>query len=136
MFNGGDITEIACKHPTLGSFVFHPKSAEDFTLDPGGYLNSDDQNMVTGDGQIIRQKNRKVWSMEGIVAWDMDTNETVHKLQDLANNPGESEWTFTHINGTSWGGNGSPVGDIQGNTNTSQITLKVNGGGQLLKINF
>ncbi len=134
MFNGGDIIEITCKHPTLGSFVFHPKSAEDFTLDVGGYLNSDDQNMITGNGQIIRQKNRKVWSMEGIVAWDMETSETVHQIQDLIDSPLESDWTFTHINGTIWGGKGSPVGDNQGNANTAQITLKVNGGGKLLRI--
>lgn len=131
MFNGGDITEISCKHPTLGSFVFFPKSAEDFTLDPGGYTNSDDANMITGNRQIIRQKNAKVWSMEGTIAWDMETNQTVHQIQQLADSPVEAEWIFTHINGTVWGGKGAPVGDIQGNTNTAQVTLKVNGGGEL-----
>lgn len=134
MYNGGDILEITCKHPTLGSFVFAPKSAEDFTLDPGGFMNSDDANMVTGNGSIIRQKNRKVWSMEGIVAWDMETAQDVHKIQQLANSTVESDWTFTHISGVIFGGKGAPVGDIQGNMNSAQITLKVNGGGTLNKL--
>jgi len=134
MYNGGDIIEISCKHPVLGSFVFAPKSAEDFTLDPGGYTNSDDANMVTGSGEIIRQKNRKVWSMDGTVAWDMETVGDVHRVQDLADSPLESEWIFTHINGTSFGGKGSPVGDIQGNMNNATLKLKVNGGGKLLPL--
>lgn len=134
MFNGGDITEISCKHPTLGSFAFFPKAAEDFTLDPGGYTNSDDVNNVTGAGDIIRQKNRKVWSMEGILAWDMEVQQDVHKIQELADSSVESDWIFTHINGTVYGGKGAPVGDIQGNMNTAQITLKVNGGGKLLPL--
>lgn len=134
MYNGGDIIEVSCKHPTLGSFVFAPKAAEDFTLDPGGYTNSDDGNMVTGNGQIIRQKNRKVWSMEGTLAWDMDTNMDLQKIQELANSPVESEWLFVHISGVSYGGKGSPVGDIQGNLNAATFTLKVNGGGVLKKL--
>ena len=134
MFTGGDIIEVTCKHSVLGSFVFQPKSAEDFTLDPGGYNNSDDENMVTGAGEPIRQMNRKVWSLEGVVAWDMDSSETVHQVQDLMDSPIDGDWTFTHINGTIYGGKGKPVGDNKGNMNTAQIPLKVNGGGKLLKI--
>ena len=35
------------------------------------------------------------------------------------------DWTITSINGAVYGGKGKPVGDLQGNTNTSLITLKL-----------
>lgn len=131
---GGDITEITYNHPSLGTGTIYPKAAEDSTIDLGGFRGNDDTNMVDGGGHNIRQLNRVRWSVETTVAWDMNTREDLEKLTDLAGDPQESDWTFTHINGTVYGGKGAPVGDMAGNGNAATFTLKVSGGGKLKKI--
>jgi hypothetical protein len=131
---GGDIIEITYNHPTLGSGTIFPKSAEDGTFDLGGFRSNDDANMIDGGGNMIDQINRTRWSVETTVAWDMNVDETLEKLVALSGSPEQADWTFTHINGTIYGGKGKPVGDIQGNSNASTFTLKVSGGGTLKKI--
>lgn len=133
-FIAGDILEISYKHPTLGSGTWFPKSSEDGTNDPGGYRSNDDANMITGDGQMIDQINRIRWSFEGVVAWDMETVNELNQARQLAASPVLADWTITHINGVVWGGKGKPVGDINGNTNTGQMGIKISGSGQLTKI--
>jgi hypothetical protein len=134
MFSGGDILEISYKHPVLGSGVFFPKSSEDGTFDPGGYRSDDDANSITGDGQMIDKINRVRWSFESNVAWDMSVQDEVGQMIALAASPVLADWTVTHINGTIFGGKGKPVGDIQGNTNSAQMKLKLAGGGKMVKI--
>jgi len=134
MFTGGDILEISYKHPTLGAGTWFPKSSEDGTNDPGGYRSNDDANMITGDGQIINQINRVRWSFEGVVAWDMATANELDQARKLAGSPVDADFTITHITGVVWGGKGRPVGDINGNTNTAQMSIKLAGGGLLTKI--
>lgn len=131
---GGDIIEITFNHPTLGSGIIFPKAAEDSTFDLGGFVSNDDANGVDGSGEMIDQLNRKRWSFEGTVAWDMNTREDLEKLQELSNDPVLSEWTVTHINGTVYGGSGKPVGDLQGNGNAATFPLKLAGGGRMKKI--
>ncbi len=134
MFAAGDILEISYKHPVIGSGVLFPKAGEDGTFDPGGFRSNDDANMVAAAGQNIRQINRVKWSFESTVAWDMAVQDEVAQMARLSAHPVDADWTFTHINGTIWGGKGSPVGDIQGNTNTGQMSIKLSGGGELKKI--
>lgn len=131
---GGDIIEITYNHPTLGSGTIYPKAAEDSTFDLGGIRTSDDANMVDGAGATIRQMNRVRWSYEGPVAWDMNDREDLDNITALAGDPVEADWTFSHINGSVWKGKGAPVGDLQGNGNQATFTLKVSGGGRLVKI--
>lgn len=131
MFTGGDILEISYKHPTLGAGTWFPKSNEDGTVDPGGYRSTDDANMITGDGQMIDQINRVRWSFEGVVSWDMDSADELAQARRLAASPVLADWTITHINGTVWGGKGKPVGDVQGSTNSPQMSIKLAGGGLL-----
>lgn len=131
---GGDIIEITFNHPTLGSGIIFPKAAEDSTFDLGGFVSNDDANGVDGSGEMIDQLNRKRWSFEGTVAWDMNTREDLEKLQSLSNDPVQAEWTMTHINGTVYGGTGKPVGDLQGNGNAATFALKLAGGGRMKKI--
>lgn len=134
MFSGGDILEISYKHPTVGAGTWFPKSSEDGTVDPGGYRAADDANMITGSGDMIDQINRVRWSFEGVVSWDMATVNELEQARLLAASPVLADWTITHINGTVWGGKGKPVGDINGNTNTAQMPIKLAGGGLLTKI--
>ena len=134
MFTGGDIQEISYKHPTLGSGSWEPKASEDGTFDPGGYRSNDDANMVTGAGQMIDQMNMVRWSVESVVAWDMTVSDELAQARKLASSPVLADWTFTHVNGTVWGGKGKPVGDINGNTNTAQMKIKLAGGGIATKI--
>ncbi len=131
---GGDITEISYNHPTIGSGVLYPKAAEDSTFDLGGFRGNDDANMVDGGGRNIRQLNQVRWSFEGTVSWDMNIDNELQKVTDMSKDPQEADWTFTHINGTVWGGKGAPVGDVQGNGNGSTFTLKASGGKALKKI--
>jgi hypothetical protein len=134
MFTGGDILEVSYKHPTLGSGTWFPKAGEDGTFDPGGYRADDDANSITGDGQMIDKINRVRWSFEATVAWDMAVNDELDQARKLSESPVLADFTFTHINGVIWGGKGKPVGDIQGNTNSAQMSIKLSGGGRATKI--
>lgn len=130
-FIGGDITELVCKHPTLGDVRFQPKSNESFTMDRGGVRNNDDANQITGGGQAVYQKNRVRWSFEGPVYVDLSSDATVEQLAESAE---EGTWVISHISGAIYQGKGKPVGDLQPDTNTAQMTLKISGGGKLSKI--
>lgn len=131
---GGDIIEITYNHPNLGSGVIYPKSGEDSTFDLGGFRNNDEASGIDGGGRTIRQLNRVRWSVEQTVAWSMNEGLELEKISEMAGDPVEAEWTFTHINGTVYGATGAPVGDHQGNGNAATFTLKISGGGKLKKI--
>lgn len=132
---GGDIIEVTYNHPTLGTGTLFPKSNEDSTYDVGGFRSNDDANMVDGGGNFIDQLNRQRWSFELVVAWDKDLSpDTLTAISNLSESPELAEWTFTHINGTVYGGTGKPVGDIQGSGNAATISFKVAGGGKLTTI--
>ncbi len=125
----GDIIEVAFNHPTLGSGVFNAKANEGNTFDPGGIRTSDDANMITGSGSLMYQKNRVVGTFEILVENDMDVRQDAQKAADLAASPLEADWTITLINDATFGGKGTPVGDIQPDLNAGTFTLKVNGPG-------
>lgn len=130
----GDLREITYNHPTLGSGVFLPKSAEDSTFDLGGLRTDDDANNSDGGGRNIKKMNRVKWMFEGPVSWDMNIADELTQLKKLAADPVDAEWTITHVNGTVWSATGGPVGDIQGNSNAGTIALKIMGGGEMKKI--
>lgn len=130
-FIGGDILEATCSHPTLGDFRFQAKANEAFTLDRGGFRTNDDANSVTGGGKNIKQLNRVRWSLDGPVAVDFLSDIELAGLSALAGDPQDGVWTLTHISGAIYKGTGSPVGDLQPDTNTGQMKLKVAGGGDL-----
>ena len=134
MVVGGDIVEITFNHPTIGSGIIFPKANEDSTFDTGGFRSNDDADMVDGSGEMIDQINRKRWSFESTIAWDMNTREDLDKLSQLAADPVDADYTITHINGTVWGAKGKPVGDLAGNGNAATFPLKLAGGGKMKKI--
>ena len=135
-FAGGDVLEITYTHPTLGQGRLVCKAAEGGTMDRGGFGSNDDANSVTGSGEFIDQMNRKRWSYETPpVAWDMMGADELGKLQDLQESPLAADWTIEHISGAIYGGKGKPVGDLNADTNTALITVKLSGGGKLEKIN-
>tara|TARA_R110000782_G_scaffold260359_1_gene351573 strand:- start:383 stop:793 length:411 start_codon:yes stop_codon:yes gene_type:complete len=131
---GGDLVEITCNHPTLGNFNFATKSNESYTLDPGGNRSNDDANGITGDGTMIDQVNRVRWSFEGPLMADFESNNELDNLPKLAESSELGTWTFSHISGVVWRGKGKFVGDIQIDTNTSQLTAKLSGGGKIEKL--
>lgn len=131
---GGDITEITWNHPTLSSGVIRIKASEDNTYDLGGVRGNDDDSQVTGVGDKIRQLNTKGWSVNVTVAWDMNVGLDLEKLNTLAGDPVEANWTVTHINGSIYSGLGSPVGDLVGNVNNATFPLKLAGGRKLEKV--
>lgn len=134
MPSGGDLKEITWNHPTLGSGVIFPKSAESCNYDLGGYRSVDDANMIDGGGNEISQKNRVRWSMEVPITWESQDENTLQDLVNLAGNPQPADWTFTNVNGTVFQGSGTPVGDLVGDLQTSNIPLKIAGGGVLTRL--
>lgn len=131
---GGDVTELVCSHPTLGDFRFSPKANESFKLDPGGIRNNDDSGSVTSNGEMILQKNRVLWSVEGPVAVDLISSEEIENIPKLMESSELATWTMTHISGAIYKGLGIPVGDFNVDTNSTNTTLKIAGGGKLEKI--
>jgi hypothetical protein len=130
MPTGGDIIEITYNHPTLGSGVFLPKAGEDSTYDLGGIRSADDAQMIDGGGRIMDQLSRARWSFEVVISAGVG-DDTQEKVTALAGSPETCDWTITNINGKVYAGNGKPVGDLTVNGNTSQMTLKLSGGGVL-----
>lgn len=131
---GGDITGVNYSHPLFGSGVFYPKAGEDSTFNLGGIRSEDDNKGVDGGGQMIDKMSRNRWSFEVPISWDMNDKEELEKLVNMAASPVPGEWTFTHISGVVYAGQGKPVGDIEASGMDATITLKVQGGGKLKKI--
>lgn len=134
IYQGGDTLEITCNHPTLGSLKFATKSNESYTLDPGGYRSNDDANSLTGGGTFVDQVNRVRWLFEGVFMTDFSSNNELDVLPELAASAELGTWTISHISGVVWTGKGKPVGDLQADTNTAQMTVKLSGGGKLVKL--
>lgn len=133
-FVGGNITELTCNHPTEGSVVLQVKAAEDNTYDLGGVRGNDDANFVTGNGTTIRSLNMRGWRVNVTVAWDMNTQLDLQKVVRMAGSPLEGDWTITSINGSIYGGKGSPLGDLSANVNNATFPMVIGGGGELKKI--
>lgn len=131
MPQGGDITEITYNNPNLGAGVIYPKAAVDSTYDLGGVRLNDDVNMVDGAGRRIYQANVASPMFQVDISWDMGGSEELEILNALAADTAETTWTFTNINGVIYKLTGKPVGDLQGNGNTSNITLKIMGSGTM-----
>lgn len=135
MFVSGDTLEISYAHPTLGNGQFQPKANESFTIDLGGVRNADDTNGITSGGELIQQKNRQRWSLEGAIAVDFTaTGDTQERLNALANDPTPATYTVSFIGGGTYKGTGILVGDLQTDTNAGTKTIKIVGGGKMIKI--
>lgn len=132
--SGGDILEITFNHPTLGSGTLYPKSGEDGTIKLGGFQTNDDANQIDGSGSAIKQMNQTRWSLGTTCSWDQNDIDEVQLMNDLSGDPEEADWTITFINGVVRGGKGSPVGEIEGNSNAATFELNIAGGGRLKKI--
>jgi hypothetical protein len=129
----GDITDISFNHPTLGQGYFAAKANEGNTYDTGGIRNTDDANMITGNGDPMWQKNRVMAFVEAVIEDDQNTQATADLIAQLAASPVPAVWTFSVINGTVWKITGKPVGDIQPDINAGTVTVKI-AGGRLEKI--
>lgn len=128
-YTGGDIKEISISHPNFGTVTLKPKANEGNTYNIGGYRSNDEANGITGDGTAIRVINNTRWSVEAVIANDMNINQEYEKVCGMAGDPQEGTYTFTHINGTVYRGTGFPVGEMPLNVNDSTFTLKATGGG-------
>ena len=130
---GGDFTEVSCSHPEHGDMKFDPKANESWTLNEGGIRTNDDANSVTSNGKIIQQKNNTLWNAEGPIAVDLKGEQSDY-LNKVTESSELGTWVFSHISGSLFTGKGIPVGDLNTDTNTAQLTLKVAGSGKLSKI--
>jgi hypothetical protein len=131
-FQGGDIVDISCTHDDLGTNVFFAVAGQDSTYDTGGYRSDDSADNVTGNGIMIDKMNAKRSSFECTIAMEMGV--TLEILSAMASSTKTGTWTFTNINGVIYTLVGKPVGDLNGNGNTSQIDLKVMGNSNALTV--
>ncbi len=123
----GDVTEIGYSAPT-GSGVFYPKSDEDVTIDIGGFVNEDDDTMISGSGNRIGKKTRKAPMFEATIS---NENDAYERLVEIREANEDTTWTLSHISGKVYQVTGQPVGDIQPNLNDGTFTLKVLGNGKM-----
>ncbi len=128
MATGGDITEVTCNHPTLGSKTFFPKSSEASTYDTGGFRSKDEANAIDGSGTPIDTMNQVRGFFETTVSNDMNLAKELEFVASLAASPVPATWTFTVINGISYSGSGKPVGDLSADVDKATFKLKVAGG--------
>jgi hypothetical protein len=129
-FLGGDVLEIVCVH--LGTrYQYSPKANEGGNLDKGLRRTNDDNNQLTSNGQNIRQINNTRWSFDCPIAIDLVSGYEEKSLALMSGSPVEGIWVITHISGAIFKGKGSPVGDIQSDSNTATMTLKIAGAGEL-----
>ena len=129
-FLAGDISSISCTH--LGTtYRYFPKANETFNIDKGGQRTNDDASQITSNGQSIRAINAVRWSIDGPIAVDFVSGNEEDSLNLMASSPAEGLWQVNHISGAIWVGKGSPVGDIQADSNAGTIALKISGGGKL-----
>jgi len=129
----GDVQEIVVNH--LGNtYRFYPKANETFNFDKGGIRANDDTSQVTSNGQIMRQLNRVRWTIDGPIACDTISDAELTALNIMSASPSLGSWQFSLISGAIYRGVGSPVGDIQFDSNAGTVTLKVSGNGILEKI--
>jgi hypothetical protein len=112
---GGFLTEVTANHPTLGGFTFYPMANEDVSFDPITIMTEDDEESVDGSGNPVRKMKRKLPKIEFTLANDVNNREDWNAIKQLMENPVESDWTFSHSNGSVFGGNGKPVGNLEGN---------------------
>ncbi len=124
---GGDILEITCNHPTLGSKTLFPKSGEASSFDLGGFRSKDDANGIAGDGSMIDIMTQVRGGFEAVVANDMNVNNELEFVSAVAADPIAATWVFTVINGISYTGSGKPVGDLTGDVDKATFKLKVSG---------
>lgn len=129
----GDIVEITFNHPVYGSGTFKPVSGEDGTFDLGGRRALDD-DAITSDSEKIKKIQMMPWKFEGTIRWAAQTGLDVEKMNSLSGDPIESDWTFELMDGTIYGGVGSPVGDVVGSAKDGTISIKVIGGGGLRQL--
>jgi len=129
-FLAGDITAITVTH--LGkTYRYSPKANETFNIDKGGLRTNDDNSQLTSDNQNIRQINATRWSLDGPIGADFVSGNEEDSLNIMAGSPAEGVWQISHISGAIWVGKGSPVGDIQADSNAGTIALKIGGAGKL-----
>lgn len=133
-FIGGDVLELTCIDPELGSFRFSVKATDAFMLDVGGIRTADDKNGITGNGQSIYTMNRSRWEFDGNVAVDFVSDNELSGTSALAASANEQTWTISHISGYIGKGTGKIVGDLKADTDKASMPLKIQGSGKLEKI--
>jgi len=129
----GDVQEIVCNHEG-NTYRFSPKANETFNIDFGGIRVNDDANQVTSNGQIMRQLNNTRWALDGPIAVDSISAAEQLSLNLMSASPSLGIWQISLISGAILKGQGSPVGDLQYDSNAGTLALKIAGSGVLEKI--
>lgn len=129
----GDLEEIVCNFGG-NTYRFYPKANETFNFDPGGIRTNDDVNQVTSSGQIMLQKNRQRWKVDGPIAVDTISGAEFDALNLMQASPSLGTWQFAMKSGAIYKGVGCPVGDISLDSNAGTLGLTVSGNGVLERI--
>ena len=127
-FVAGDSTELIINHPVFGSRNLEIKAGSDFNYQRGGQQADDDSGNVTAQGVAIKKINAILWMASMTVVTD-GRDGLLDYLQDISSSEDDATITVTHLNGAVYSGDGYPVGDIELNTQSGEISLTVKGGG-------
>lgn len=130
-FTASDVREVVLQHPDLGEFRFSTKANESYTIDIGGQRVNDDASQITGNGQPIYQINAVRWSFEGPLIANLITGKELIDLNKITASAKEATLTIALAMGSVYTAKGMPVGDIQIDTNTAQVSMKFSGGGTM-----
>lgn len=121
---GGDLVKIKIEHPTVGSAVIFGVAGEDVTYKLGG-LENEDNGAVNGAGILMLTKRRVPGYIQGSFSNDMSlTTPEFEFVRAVSNSSIEAKITFSHINGSDYGGKGTVVGEVTMAGKTSSFQCK------------
>lgn len=123
--NAGDLLKIEIEHDIGVGRTLQLKSDTDNDLELGGFEVADDKKNVTTTGDMIIKQNRILGSFTVVAATDNKTQDLQY-LQDIQDSGKLGTFTFTHINGNVYSGQGIPVGTLTHKGNEGTIDLPMN----------
>ena len=125
---GGLLTDLKITNPDAGSFTFYGMKGEDSTYILGGFEN-EDNGAVDGSGALVITKDIKIGWIQGTFSNNMGaTMPALEFAQAVQNSLNESTIVFTNINGVTYGGSGTIVGEVSLNANKNTISFKCRSG--------
>jgi hypothetical protein len=127
-YSGGDLQFVTINHPDLGTLNFEPYAGEDWTVDPGGYVSNDADEMIGAQGGFIDSQSLQRDSISCTLA-AATGDGVIESLKALQKSTVLGVCTFTGINGNTYRINAKPVGRIMNTGKDSKIVIKFAGNG-------
>ena len=125
-YSGGDLQFLTVNHPDLGTINFVPYAGEDYTVDPGGIVSGDTDEMISAQGDFIDSQSFQRDSISCTLS-GATGDGNLEALKALAKSTKLGVCTFTGINGNAYRISAKPVGRITNTGKDSKIVVKFAG---------